>query len=294
MKKISYFLITIFITTLLGSCSENDVPNKDLSVIQGTNEQQTQFDKFLKKEFITPFNIEFLYKLPDVESDLNYALVPANYQNSVRMANLVKYLCLEPYKNVAPEGFMKEHFPKMILLVGSSAYRNNGTRVLGTAEGGLKITLYDINNLDVTNIDALNEFYFRTIYHEFSHILHQKKPYTTDFEKITPTLYVGDSWNEAWTASKPSNEAGFISDYSSKEPNEDFVELIAHYITNTQDQWDAKISAAGDNGGSIIQQKMLIVKDYLKNVWELDIDELRDEIQQRADNLDSQDFDNIN
>lgn len=294
MKKTTYFLVSIFMMVLLGACSETDVPNNDIHVLQGTKEQQTQFDKYLKKEFVSPFNIDFLYKLPDVESDLNYALVPANYQNSVRMANLVKYLCLEPYKKVAPKNFLKKHFPKMILLVGSSAYRNNGTRVLGTAEGGLKITLYDINNLDITNIDALNEFYFRTIYHEFSHILHQKKPYTIDFEKITPTLYVGGAWNEAWSATNPSNKAGFISDYSSKEPNEDFVELIAHYITNTQEKWDEKIQNAGPKGGPIIQQKMAIVKDYLKNTWELDIDELRDEIQERANNLNNQDLDNIN
>jgi substrate import-associated zinc metallohydrolase lipoprotein len=208
------------------------------------------------------------------------------------MANLVKYLCLDAYDEVAPEGFLKLYFPKMIMLVGSPAYLNNGTIILGTAEGGLKITLYDINRLDITNIDRLYEYYFRTIFHEFSHILHQTKDYTTDFDRISVTNYVGDSWSEAWDGGS-SLQAGFISDYSSKEPNEDFVELIAHYITYSPEKWAETLDAAGANGSSIINQKMDIIRSYLSMSWDIDIDQLRNAVQTRAANLDNLDLDNI-
>lgn len=280
------------IMVAVGACTEEDGPNPDVSVITVESKTQNAFDKYLDEIYRKPYNIRFMYKMEDIESDMDYQLVPALYENSITMANLVKYLCLDAYEEVAPDGFLEKYFPKMIMMVGSPAYRNNGTMVLGTAEGGLKITLYNINNLDVTNAAALYEYYFRTIFHEFSHILHQTKDYSTDFDKISATDYVGGSWDDAW-ASGASLEAGFISDYSSKETDEDFVELIAHYITNTEESWAVKMEAAGENGSAIIGEKMAIVKAYLKQVWDIDIDELRASIQMRGSKLGEQDLDKI-
>lgn len=277
----------------IGSCSEEGGPDMDISVISEETASPNDFDRYLAKIYTEPYNIRFMYKMEDIESDMDYQLVPAVYENSVKMANLVKYLCLDAYEDVAPDGFLEKYFPKMIMMVGSPAYQNNGTMVLGTAEGGLKITLYNINNLDVTDADALYTYYFRTIFHEFSHILHQTSDFSPDFDKISATDYVGGSWNDAWTPDAPSLEAGFISDYSSKEPDEDFVELIAHYITYSEDEWAGTLEAAGDNGSAIISEKMAIIKPYLLQIWDIDIDILRASIQTRASQLGEQDLDKI-
>lgn len=283
----------LVIAASLVTCSDNNDINKDISVVTVDTGKETAFDKYLKVNYTDTYNIKFLYKWENIEADLNYALVPANYENSIKMANMIKYLCLDAYEKVAPKGFLEKYFPKMIMLIGSPAYRNNGTMVLGTAEGGLKIALYNINNLNVDNVEQLYEFYFRTIYHEFSHILHQTKPYTTDFDKISGKDYVSGNWNSAWDGNKTSLSAGFISDYSSKEPNEDFVELIAHYVTNTAESWAAKIEPAGDEGKAKINQKVGIVKSYLKDLWQIDLDALRAEIQARGAKLSEQNLDNI-
>ncbi|WP_321287798.1 putative zinc-binding metallopeptidase [uncultured Sunxiuqinia sp.] len=291
-NRIIYWLMIVIIVVAVGACTEENAPNPDVSVITVESKTQNAFDKYLDEIYRKPYNIRVMYKMEDIESDMDYQLVPALYENSIKMANLVKYLCLDAYEEVAPDGFLEKYFPKMIMMVGSPAYNNNGTMVLGTAEGGLKITLYNINNLNVTDIAALNEYYFRTIFHEFSHILHQTKDYSTDFDKISATDYVGGSWDDAWD-SGASLKAGFISDYSSKETDEDFVELIAHYITNSEESWAAKMDAAGENGSAIIVEKMAIVKPYLKQVWDIDIDELRASFQMRASKLGEQDFDKI-
>jgi substrate import-associated zinc metallohydrolase lipoprotein len=284
-------MITIIAVTL-GACSEEEGPDMDVSVITVENDNLNPFDDYLSKLYTEPYNIRFMYKMEDTESDMDYQLVPAIYENSVKMANLVKYLCLDAYEDVAPDGFLEKYFPKMIMLVGSPAYRNNGTMVLGTAEGGLKITLYNINNLDVTNANALYDYYFRTIFHEFSHILHQTSDFTPDFDKISATDYVGGSWNDAWEPGA-SLEAGFISDYSSKEPDEDFVELIAHYITYSEEDWAETMEAAGASGSAAIGEKIAIIKSYLAQVWEIDMDDLRASIQTRASELGEQDLDKI-
>lgn len=283
----------LVIAASLVTCSDNSGINKDISVVTVDTGKETAFDKYLKANYTDTYNIKFIYKWENIEADLDYALVPANYENSIKMANMVKYLCLDAYEKVAPKGFLEKYFPKMIMLIGSPAYRNNGTMVLGTAEGGLKITLYNINNLNVNNVEQLYEYYFRTIYHEFSHILHQTKPYTTDFDKISGKDYVSGNWNSAWKGDKTSLSAGFISDYSSKEPNEDFVELIAHYVTNTPESWAAKIEPASDEGKAKISQKIGIVKSYLKELWQIDLDALRTEIQARGAKLSEQNLDNI-
>jgi substrate import-associated zinc metallohydrolase lipoprotein len=291
---INKIIIVLFLLSFI-TCNEKDEPDTSISVVKIDAQEKNEFDIFLEREFVEPYNISFLYKFSDIERDFNFALVPAIYENSIKMANLVKYLCLEPYAKVAPPDFLKRFFPKQLMMVGSAAYQNNGTRVIGTAEGGLKITLYEINNLDTSDAETLKRLYFRTIYHEFSHVLHQNIDYTIDFDNIALTEYVGDEWNENWGgANGTSLAAGFISDYSSKEPNEDFVELLSFYITNTEIEWNEIISNAGDNGGPIIQQKLEIVKNYFDTVWSIDLDELRDEIQFRISNLSSIDLDNIN
>lgn len=292
MNKIKYWLLAIAIACVFGACSEDDEPNPDMSVINMDTGEQNDFDKYLEKTFVDTYNINFAYKWSDIESDMNYALVPASYENSIKMANLIKYLVLDPYEEVAPDGFLEKYFPKMFMMVGSAGWRNNGTYVLGTAEGGLKITLYLINSLDVTDIETLYSHYFRTIFHEFSHILHQTKDYTTDFDKISATDYVGGSWNDSWDAGE-SAAKGFISDYSSKEVNEDFVELIAHYLTNTPESWEALMVAAGDTGRPILEQKITIIKSYFKESWDINLDDLREAINSRAEKLDEQDLDNI-
>ena len=47
--------------------------------------------------------------------------------------------------------------------------------------------MYEVNSLDFENVDieVLNEYYFKTMHHEFAHILHQKRNYDPSFDRIT-------------------------------------------------------------------------------------------------------------
>ena len=229
------------------------------------------------------------------ESDMNYYLVPAKYEQSIRMAKLIIHLCLQPYDEITgSKDFIVKYFPKMIHLVGSAAYRNDGTYVLGTAEGGLKITLYMINSLP-ENLDPeyLNEFYFHTMHHEFAHILHQTKPYSADFEMISGSDYVNDTWSDKWESDAEARKSGFITAYASSEANEDFVELIATYVTNTQEYWDDILSEAGTDGASIIKSKFEIVYNYMADSWNIDLNDLRAVIHRRQGEIDTLDLENI-
>ncbi|MBP5651597.1 MAG: hypothetical protein J6X00_02905, partial [Clostridia bacterium] len=80
----------------------------------------------MEVNFRNPYNIDFKYRYEEIESDLNYYTVPAEFWQSVKMAHLVKYLCIETYNEVAGIEFTRAHFPKMFFLDGTWHFRNNG------------------------------------------------------------------------------------------------------------------------------------------------------------------------
>ena len=291
MIKYIKYLSVMLAAFLLVSCGEEKLdPN---SQILDSNVEMNEFDEWLVDNYVTPYNIEFIYRMEYIESDMNYYLVPAQYEKSVQIAKLMIHLCLQAYDEVTGDKeFIRTYFPKMIHIIGSAAYRNNGTMVLGTAEGGLKITLYMINSLQL-DPDYLNEYYFHTMHHEFAHILHQTKPYSSDFEMISGTEYVKDTWNDAFKSDADAQQHGFITPYAASEANEDFVELLSTYITNTPKFWSDMLNTAGKDGAAIIEQKFDIVYNYMKNTWGIDLNDLRDVILKRQGEIDQLDLDNL-
>lgn len=291
MIKYIKYLSVMLAAFLLVSCGEEKLdPN---SQILDSNVEMNEFDEWLVDNYVTPYNIEFIYRMEYIESDMNYYLVPAQYEKSVQIAKLMIHLCLQAYDEVTGDKeFIRTYFPKMIHIIGSAAYRNNGTMVLGTAEGGLKITLYMINSLQL-DPDYLNEYYFHTMHHEFAHILHQTKPYSSDFEMISGTEYVKDTWNDAFKSDADAQQHGFITPYAASEANEDFVELLSTYITNTPKFWSDMLTTAGKDGSAIIEQKFDIVYNYMKNTWGIDLNDLRDVILKRQGEIDQLDLDNL-
>ena len=291
MTKYMKYLSAILAVILLSSCAKEELDSN--SQIIDSSVKQNKFDEWLSENYVLPYNIEFIYRMEYIESDMNYYLVPAEYDKSVQIAKLMIHLCLEAYDEVTgSKDFIKTYFPKMIHVIGSPAYRNNGTMVLGTAEGGLKITLYMINSLQLKP-DYLNEYYFHTMHHEFAHILHQTKPYTADFEMISGSDYVKDTWNDTYKSDEEAWKAGFITPYGASEANEDFVELLSTYITNTPKFWSDMMKTAGKEGSAIISQKFDIVYNYMKNTWNIDLDNLRDIILKRQGEIDQLDLDTI-
>ncbi|MCQ2146569.1 MAG: putative zinc-binding metallopeptidase [Bacteroidales bacterium] len=270
------FIIAAIATAIFSAtaCQEDALdPN---SVITADSYEKNAFDKWLEVNYVNPYNIDFKYRFEMNESDMNYYTVPADYDSAIKMAHLVKYLCIDTYDEVAGISFTRGYFPKMFFLIGEWEYRNNGTFILGTAEGGKKILLSGINYLpDVLaqGADALNYYYIKTIHHEFTHILNQTKDFPVDFKLITGSGYVADSWSE-----EPYNtefgQNGFISSYAQYSEGEDFAEMLSIYVTNPQSYWDEQLKAAGA-GADAIRAKLDVVRLYMKDSWGIDIDQLR-------------------
>ena len=290
MKHITLIVFCVF-AIIASSCSDESIDPK--SIFDTTSPERNTFDTWILNNYITPYNIDFKFKYEDKESDNTYNLVPSEYTRSVALAKMVKYLWIDSYEELLGKDFIRKYCPKMIQLIGSPAYNTSGSVVLGTAEGGLKITLYNVNALNVSTLDVnvLNSWYFKTMHHEFAHILHQTKNYSTDFNLIS-TNYQSASWVNL--SATTALQMGFITPYASSEPNEDFVEIIAMYVTHYSAFWAAQLTAAGTTGGPIILQKFAIVKDYLATSWGIDIDQLRTIVQRRSGLIGTLDLTTLN
>ena len=200
-------------------------------------------DTFVKKNFLEPYNMRYLYKMQDIGSDRDYNLVPCSYDQSVTLAVLCKYLWYDVYKEVVGEQFLKQYSPRIIHVIGSPAYNpTSGTIKLGTAEGGLKITLFNAESLSPAVIDYMNEYFIKTMHHEFSHILHQNKSYPTAFNLISNTNYNTISWQD--TPDSVAVGQGFVSPYASSQAREDWVEIIANYIVKDSLTWERMLNSA--------------------------------------------------
>ena len=297
MKKYIYSIMMVLGLLSLSSCLSDRIESE--SVIKDTTVEQNDFDRWLEVNFLKPYNIEFMYRYALNESDKGFYTVPAGYEPSIIYAHLVKYLCIDTYDEIAGVTFTRSYFPKMFFLIGTWEYRNNGSIVLGTAEAGKKIMLAGVNDLpfvfenyEGAELDGyLNQYYIKTIHHEFTHILNQTKVFSDSFKQITATTYVADA---CFDTDNYWRGRGYISAYAQSEPREDFAEMLSEYVTHNAAWWQEQMAAASaetktvrettpsaEDGSVLLQSKLDIVREYMQTAWSIDIDELRDIINRR-------------
>lgn len=304
IQKVIYGILLAASSVVAVSCSDDNKLD-DESCIIVTTKEQNDFDRWLQANYVEPYNITFKYRYEEIESDFDYYTVPADMEQAIQMAHVVKYICMEAYDEVAGPDFTRAYFPKEFYLIGEWEYRNNGEFILGTAEGGKKILLSGINyfNQYKTSMANLTHYYLKTIHHEFTHILNQTKEMPVDFQYITGTDYVGGSWSEPPYNGIDENAGrvnnwyyghGFISDYAQQEYAEDFAEMVSIYVCYPESHWQ-EILANARNGytatdgtkvevdcSALLEAKLSIVKNYMRDSWNIDLDELRDVIQRRS------------
>ncbi|MCI6278957.1 MAG: putative zinc-binding metallopeptidase [Porphyromonas sp.] len=272
-----YTLSTLFavaLSAVVAGCSM-DQPDGDTSVIKKPTTEKNAFDKWLQKNYVDAYNVDFKYRMEDNERDRSKQLVPATIQNSMKLASIFRHSWFGVYDEVAGAHFMRRLAPRVIHIIGSASWNNDGTIVLATAEGGLKVTIYRANWVDESNPEDLNEMFFKTMHHEFTHILHQNVKWPQEYNVISAGSYSPSSWHNRRDMSEYAS-LGFVTAYAGHSPSEDITELTACYITYSQAQWDAVFKAAGEEGSAKLRQKLEIMKGYMKDNWNIDMDVLRD------------------
>ena len=292
MKKTLIALLAI-VALGFASCSEDNPSSESIFAKKAVH--RDNFDKWLLNSYTYPYNIDVKYKMEDIYSDMKYHLVPADSAKAAKLSIIAKYLWFDAYAECVGPYFVKANVPRIIHLIGSPAFNSGqGTMVLGTAEGGLVITLYMVNNLTdkmLTDYATVNDYSFHTMHHEFTHILNQKIPYDENFQHISEGNYVSGDWYQKRTSA--ANKKGFVTPYAMSEPLEDFAEMLSVYVTTSPSGWQKIMDTEGTTGAPFIQAKLDMVRAYMKNSWKLDIDELRSIVLRRASEINHLDLNQL-
>jgi len=282
-KKIWTFL-------LIGACAFVTACYPDEDVVAPIKEQPLSgdpLDQYIQQNFTDKFGIAVRYKFVDRYVDQTKRVTPPKLNVVQPMLDFLTELWIEPFTDVANgTRFFKAHVPAEIILIGSTMYNADGTVTLGTADAGARITLTEVNFVNVDNEDWV----FRqlgTIYHEFAHIIHQRYNLPPNWQEISPQGYTSlGSWFNL--SEEEALRRGFVSPYGTSTFNEDFAEVVAFllfrpdfYTRFLQDEpnCNAVDCAARNEGRARLRRKYNAILEHYEQNTGVDLLKVREIIQ---------------
>jgi substrate import-associated zinc metallohydrolase lipoprotein len=284
-RSISIFLIGL-VSVLMPACypdEELSIPKKDIE------NSEEALDEFIQDNFIDEFGVAIRYKFVDRYVDPNKRVTPPKLTVVRPMLDFLTDYWYEPFAEVANgEEFFRQHVPAEVIFIGSTIYNADGTVTLGTADAGARITLTEVNFIDVSDRDWI----FRqlgTIYHEFAHIMHQKYNLPASWQNISPQGYTSlGSWYNL--TDEEALQRGFVSPYGTSTFNEDFAEVVAFllfrpdfyetYITDEENCSTSDCEARNEGRAKLRQKLNAILQHYKQNVG-VDLEQVRTRVQSR-------------
>jgi substrate import-associated zinc metallohydrolase lipoprotein len=278
----------IFAALLLGNSSCYD--NEDLNVPVKTATPSTdEIDQYIEATYTNEFGVAVRYKYVDRYVDPTKRVTPPKRALVRPMLDFLFNFWVDPYLNVENgESFFRDHVPAEVVFIGSSIFNDDGTVTLGTADAGARITLTEVNDIDVNN----KEWVLRqlgTIYHEFAHIVHQRYALPPNFEEISPDGYTSSgSWYNL--SNEEALQRGFVSPYATSSYNEDFAEFVAFllfdenfYETYLEDEVECTTEdcASRNEGRALLRKKYTSILSHYKQYTGVDLLQIRALVQEK-------------
>lgn len=244
-------------------------------------------DVYIRENFAVKYGIAVRYKFVDRYVDQNKRVTPPKLEVVVPMLDFLTEFWIEPFTDVANGArFFKTHVPAEVILIGSTMFNADGTVTLGTADAGARITLTEVNFVNVENLDWV----FRqlgTIYHEFAHIVHQRYNLPPNWQEISPQGYTSlGSWYNL--TDEEALQRGFVSPYGTSTFNEDFAEVVAFllfrpdfYETFIEDEPGCTTvdCVARNEGRAKLRRKYNAILEHYEQNTGVDLLQVRDIIQ---------------
>ena len=298
MKKLFLPLAALALTGLTGCDADIDYVQPSRQVIASTTVSSLpRLDRYIQQAFAKKYNVDIAYRYDDKVTDRRYLLAPVKEEKALEYLNLIDYMFFQVYEASTPEGYLQTHTIKYLNLFGSSGYAID-RRMAGAAPQGM-IWIYNINELNTQYTGTVRADYISVLFHESAHTLHEERAYPPEFDKLSALEYQKqDAFSYWWRTGQNASYAGFVSDYASTDADEDFAELFAYYILDSDSEWADRLKGAeGKNrsdakytGREIIEKKVAIMKEYLRSEYSADLDKIRAEAQKRLPLVSSMDF----
>lgn len=281
---------TLWMTLLIGwgVVATSCYPDDDVvAPVKTQTESDDPLDQYIQEHFIDAYGVAVRYKFVDRYVDLNKRVTPPKLDVVQPMLDFLTDYWIEPFIDVANgKRFFKTHVPAEVILIGSTMYNADGTVTLGTADAGARITLTEVNFVNVDNQDWV----FRqlgTIYHEFAHIVHQRYNLPPTWQEISPQGYTSPgSWYNL--TDEEALKRGFVSPYGTSSFNEDFAEVVAFllfrpdfYETFIDDEENCQTAdcVARNEGRAKLRRKYNAILEHYKQNTGVDLLAVRELIQ---------------
>ena len=278
-KILSHLLYMLLLAAIWSACGKEKLTITAPPLgLGGDSTALTPTDKFVYDSLTVPYNIAVYYKWQPGMLDFPYEIVPPKDEKVVPALKALLAIAFRPYnEQTGNSDFLRRYLPKTFKMAGSAQYESNGTMILGQAEGGTAMLLYQINY--ITNLaadSATLKQMCHTMHHEFGHILAQNVMYPVSFKTIS-TGYTGNWYN---VSNEEARSKGFITAYAMSDPSEDWVEMISCMLVGCENgptgyaEYEATIAAQTGGPGSPdyeqIKAKEALVVDYFAKVWKID------------------------
>ena len=287
MKPIKIIFTALSMAILVCSCQKDDeLGNVDnIPGLGGDTWPQGPIDKWILDTLTVPYNISAKYKWDQSELPLNKILVPPQEDKVIPVLSSITKGWIKPYVDEAGVLFFKNTSPKFFTLVGSASFNSDGSLTLGTAEGGRKVILYDLNNFRIKGMPGyvaadtdrvIRQFW--VINHEYAHILDMTIKVPVAFSESSASSYTSD-----WTNVSPQDalNEGFISQYAISGKEDDWAETVSWMLVNGRTWFDNLVNSINylgttPNGTTAaeakerLRQKEATVVSYFKQAWNID------------------------
>lgn len=307
-KNIIYILCLAFSFT---ACSKDEAIKYAPEVKDYSTDE---IDTYFQENFQDKYGCAVRWKWVDKYVDINYVVAPAMRKVLIPTGEMIRRFWIEPFilESKASGDFIRKHFPPEIVCVGSELRNADGTRTLGYADAGVRITLTELNLFDLNNKSWVIQ-QLHTIHHEFSHIIHQTYKMPNGFNKITENNYTGQAWDDIYINAeaelikngidKPTRlqvdsvsrnmaiQRGMLTPYGTSSEFEDFAEIVSIYLLTEPLVFDQTYLLPDskrpflNEGKANIQQKLTLVQDYYSNNFSINLSNLRDIILQRLNEI---------
>ena len=276
------------------ACQKEVLSNK--SIFSDEQAVKTDFDRWLDRNYVDPYNIRFEYRMPDNETGFSYWVTPPDVEKSIKVAKVVKHLSLECMVEMMaddnpdrdPALFVKKYFPRVLFLVGCYHISNTGSVALASAENGLQINILGVNFFDDPVVDGLQ--ISGTMVHEFMHILHAAAQVPVEFHSITESKYVGSTYTNL---GGDYHQHGFVNNYARSSIGEDVAVTGGALICETDATWEKWYAAGGEEGGAILRKKHDLLKKWLYDSFGVDSDRWREVYLRRVGEINDIDWTNL-
>ena len=183
-KTIIYTAAVAVLAIAQYSCTREEVLDSE-SVVTIDEGVRTDLDRWLERNYVLPYNIEYVYKWDFNTVPFEFETTPVDYQEAVVHSHLIKYLCFDCFAAVAGTDFVCRYMPKQVYVVNSPmSLAGANFSVLGSTDFGKRILLSDINGftkalttdlwLMKNNLSAQQSFsekVAKTTFHELMHLL---------------------------------------------------------------------------------------------------------------------------